>query len=283
MLKKESFHSLTEKMSKNPKVAAGVGAAVVLVAFFALNSIFHFTGGYGAFIDSIIAKNIKARGGVDSWSKVSTLRLSGQMDLGKGLHVPYTLEQKRPGKMCLEFLFNKQTATQCVNGKTGWKVLPFQGRNAPEPMTKKDLAGYVGMTEIDGLLSSSEKMGNDISYEGKTKTDNGHNLLKLELTLPTGAKRWLYIDEETGLETKMELTRLHRGKEELVETSFSDWRNKDGLLIPFRQETKAKSDKKSHFVTIESVQVNPPIDDARFKMPVKRIKKATTATGNKAS
>lgn len=282
MSMKVKLISFLEMRSKNPKVFGAIVAAVVLVAFMGLNSIFHFTGGYGSFIDAVIEQNTAARGGADAWRKVSTIRLSGQMDLGKGLHVPYVIEQKRPGKMCLEFLFNKEMATQCVNGKTGWKVLPFQGRNVPEPMTETELQGFIGMTEIDGLLFNSEKLGNDITYKGKEKID-GRNVLKLELTLPTGAKRWLYIDEETGLETKLEMTRIHRGKEELVETYYTDWRNNSGLLIPFRQETKAKGDKKSHFVTIENVQVNPPITDARFKMPAKTTAKTMPATGKKSS
>ena len=88
-------------------------------------------------VNSLVAQNIAARGGSDTWQAVESLRLAGQMDLGQGMHVPYVMEQKRPGKMCLEFVFDEETAVQCVNGESGWKLLPFRGRNKPEAMTEQ--------------------------------------------------------------------------------------------------------------------------------------------------
>ena len=82
-------------------------------------------------VDALIARNIAARGGADAWRAVSSLRLTGQMDLGQGMHVPYVLEQKRPGKMCLEFVFDGETAVQCADGNSGWKLAPFRGRRRP--------------------------------------------------------------------------------------------------------------------------------------------------------
>jgi hypothetical protein len=272
MSKKDEIISKIKNMSKQDKKNSAIAAVMVLLVFIGLNSIFHFTGGHGSYIDALIERNIEARGGADVWRKVSTLRLSGQMDLGKGLHVPYVIEQKRLGKMCLEFLFNKETATQCVSGNTGWKVLPFQGRNVPEPMTKDELKEIIGMTEIDGLLFDSDKHGYNITLAGKEQID-GRNAIKLEVELPGGALRWVYLDEETALEIKLEMKRIHRGKEQLVETYYTDWRKTDGLLIPRRQETVTKGSSKPNFITVDSVNVNPVIDDSRFNMPVKATAK----------
>lgn len=242
----------------------------VLVTFLILNSIYHFTGGHGKFIDALIERNISARGGATVWRDVSSLRLSGQMDLGKGLHVPYVIEQKRPGKMCLEFIFNKEKATQCINGKTGWKILPFRGRNVAEAMTDSELKEMVDMAGIDGLLFDSDKRGHKITLAGKEQIE-GRNVLKLQVILPEDAMRWVYIDEESALEIKLEMTRILRGEERIVETQYSDWRKIDGLLIPHRQETRTEGNTKSNFVTVDSVRVNPPINDSRFTMPVKKL------------
>ena len=89
-------------------------------------------------VNALVAQNIEARGGEDVWNALDTLRLTGQMDLGQGMHVPYVMEQKRPGKMCLEFVFDEKTAIQCVDGESGWKLLPFRGRNYPEAMTERN-------------------------------------------------------------------------------------------------------------------------------------------------
>ena len=48
------------------------------------------------FVKELVARNIEARGGAEAWGAVASLRLTGQMDLGQGMVVPYMLEQK-PG------------------------------------------------------------------------------------------------------------------------------------------------------------------------------------------
>lgn len=243
-----------------------VVALLVLGMFLALDSVYHFTDRQARAVDALIARNVAARGGADAWRGVSSLRLSGQMDLGQGMHVPYVIEQKRPGKMCLEFVFDEQTAIQCVNGKTGWKLLPFRGQRAPEPMTEAEHNEMADTADIDGLLFDSDKRGHKIELLGNESLD-GRTAIKLQVTLPSGGVRWIYIDEETALEIKLEAMRKISGKERRVETFYRDWQPAEGLLIAHRQDTRTEGDKESHFLTVDSVKVNPPLDDKRFVMP----------------
>ena len=253
-------------MKKNSKILVAIVVVLLIGTLLALDNVYHFTGGHGRAVDALIARNVTARGGADAWRDVSSLRLSGQMDLGQGMHVPYVMEQKRPGKMCLEFVFNDETAIQCVDGKTGWKLLPFRGRKTPEPMTEVELREMADTADIDGLLFDSYKRGHKIKLLGKESLD-GRNTLKLQVTLPHGGVRWLYIDEETALKVKLETTRMLRGKESRVETFYRDWQPVEGLLIAHRQDTRTEGDKESHFLTVDSVNINPSIDDKRFAMP----------------
>lgn len=216
--------------------------------------------------NALVAQNIEARGGEEAWQAVETLRLAGQMDLGQGMHVPYVIEQKRPGKMCLEFVFDEKTAVQCVNGERGWKLLPFRGRNQPEPMTEREHREMAGGADIDGLLFAAAERGNRIKLLGK-EVVAGRPAAKLEVTLPGGTVRWIYIDEQTGLDLKLETTRVVRGKDRRVETFYYDWQETDGLLIPRRQETQTEGDDESHFLTVDSVVTNTPLNDSRFAPP----------------
>lgn len=217
-------------------------------------------------VNAVVAQNIEARGGEDVWKAIDTLRLTGQMDLGQGMHVPYVMEQKRPGKMCLEFVFDEKTAIQCIDGESGWKLLPFRGRNYPEAMTEQEFSAMAGGADIDGLLFNAVERGNKIEFAGKEQVA-GRPATKLEVTLPGGAIRWVYIDDETGLDVKLETTRIVSGAERLVETFYYDWQDTEGLLIPRRQESKTEGDAEFHFVTVDSVRSNPLLDDSRFEMP----------------
>jgi hypothetical protein len=218
------------------------------------------------FINALVARNIDARGGAGAWEKVSSMRVTGEMDLGQEMVVPYVLEQKRPDKMCFQFEFDGEIATQCTHGDGGWKITPFLGRNTAEPMTEAELREMADSAEPYGLLYNYAERGSDVEYVGQEQVD-GRDTHKLKVTLSRGGVRWLYLDAETALEVKMETTRIVTGRERRVATDYSDWREVDGLLIAHRQDTRTEGDEEAHFLTVERVTVNPPLDDDRFRRP----------------
>lgn len=249
-----------------------VATAVFAIAtFLFLDRGGSLTGGHGYSVDALIARNVEARGGADAWRAVSSLRIEGRMDLGQGMHVPYTLEQQRPGRMCLEFEFDDELAVQCVADGAGWKRLPYRGRDDFEAMTADELRDVADAASIDGLLFDSAKRGFDIQKVGRESLD-GRDTIKLEVTMPSGSKRWVYLDAETALEVKVDAVRMLRGKEHLVQTWFHDWEETRGLLIPRRQVTQTEGMPESNFLTVEDVLINPPIADDRFRMPVVAVR-----------
>ena len=217
-------------------------------------------------VKDLVTRNIDARGGAEAWKKVSTMKVTGQMDLGQGMSVPYVLEHKRPDKMCFTFEFDKQTATQCVDGDHGWKIAPFRGRDYAEPMTKEELREMADSTDPYGLLYNYANRGIDIDLVGHIKVGD-RDAIKLKLTMDKGAVRWLYLDAETALELKMETIRTIARRPKRAETVYSDWKKTDGLLIAHRQKTTTEGDPKPHFLTVEGVSVNLSIADLRFAMP----------------
>lgn len=244
--------------SRRRKWVAGTAALLLVVA-----AILYWRSD-ARVVGRLAAKNIEARGGAKAWEEVSALRLTGQMDVGQGMRVPYVLEQKRPDKMRLEFVFQDRTAIQCTDGKSGWKVLPFQGRTTPEPMTEEELREMADTADPYGLLY--DRRGKVVEPLGEVSVE-GREARKLKVTLPRGAVRWVYVDAETGLEIKIEAERTIRGRKRRVATYYDDWKPVQGLLIARRQETRTEGEDKVHVLTVETVRVNPTIDDSRFAMP----------------
>ena len=250
-------------MSKNVKIVA-LSLVVAIVG-----GVLIYNSGpmkNARFVEALVKRNIDARGGAEAWKMVSTMKVTGRMDLGRGMSVPYVLEQKRPDKMCFTFEFDKQTATQCVNGDNGWKIAPFRGRNYAEPMTKEELREMADSTDPYGLLYNYADRDIDIDLVGHVKVGD-RDAIKLKLTMDKGAVRWLYLDAETALELKMETIRTIARRPKHVETVYSDWKKTNGLLIAHRQETTTQGDPKPHFLTVEGVKVNLSIADSRFAMP----------------
>lgn len=215
--------------------------------------------------EQVARRNEAARGG-DAWQDVSTLRLTGRMDVGQGMLVPYVLEQKRPDKMRLEFVFDGQTAIQATTGDRGWKVAPFRGQAAPTPMTEDELREVADFASPGGILVDRKSRGATVRLVGQD-TVRGRPADELRVTFPGGAERTVWVDAQTGLEAKVESTRVVAKRERKVETLFDEWQATDGLLVARKQETRTEGDPQSHVLTVESVTVNPPIDDARFERP----------------
>jgi outer membrane lipoprotein-sorting protein len=197
---------------------------------------------------------------------VSSLRLTGEMDVGQGMLVPYVLEQKRPGKMRLELVFDGETAVQSYDGQAGWKLVPFRGRTQPEPMTEAELREAAGPADLDGLLFDYAAKGSRVELLGR-ETVQGRDAFKLRVELSGGAVRWVYLDAESALEVKVEATKAVGRREQTVETFYFDWQEVEGLLVPYRYETRAEGAPAQHLLTVETVRVNPTLDDSRFAMP----------------
>ena len=169
--------------------------------------------------------------------------------------------------MCTEYEFNKRRVVQCIDGDSGWQFLPYLGRNLPELLKKEDALAIADTASIGGMLLNAHELGFKIEWLGKEDV-NGRPADKLKVEMPGGTIRWIYLDKESGLETKLEFTRMIRGKKKVIESSFSDWKTEAGLLFPSHTNTRLKGASESSFVTIDKIVVNPAIDDERFVMPV---------------
>jgi hypothetical protein len=89
----------------------------------------------------------------------------------------------------------------------------------------------------------------------------------LRVTLPAGAVRTVYLDQETGLELKVESTRHLLDKDLKVDTVYSDWASAGGVLFPRRLTSQTEGDTKSYALEIKTIQVNPTLDASRFEPP----------------
>ena len=80
--------------------------------------------------DQIVIKNVAARGGLQAWRAIHSMKMAGKMDAGSkdNVQLPFVLKMERPRKSRLEINFAGSTAVQVYDGANGWKVRPFLGR-----------------------------------------------------------------------------------------------------------------------------------------------------------
>ncbi len=217
----------------------------------------------------IADKNVAARGGLTSWRAVQTLAYSGKLEAGGKQHaeLPFVLKLKRPRKQRVELEFANTTAVQVYDGAKGWKVRPYLGRNDVEPFSAAELQSASLESDLDGPLIDYAAKGTRIDVEGVDQME-GHDAYRLKLTAKGGAIRHVWIDVRSFLDLKIEgVPRRLDGHMHPVAIYFRDYRSVNGLMVPFVLETVVQGATHPHKMTIESVQVNPQLDDGLFTAP----------------
>jgi len=254
----------------------------------------------------IVDKNVAARGGLAAWRAVQTLSLQGKLGAGGNqralLHVPmpnskefvntlprrpaeevqlpFLMELKRPRKMRLELKFNGQTAVQVYDGTNGWKLRPYLNRHDVEPFSEEELKIASNQEELDGPLVDYAAKGSHVELDGTEKVE-GRNTYKIKVTAKTGHTFHVWIDAATFLEAKIEgQPRRLDGTNHPVEVYYRDFRNVNGLQIPFVLETRVlpvatnglgvrDTPVPPEKIAIDKVVVNPKVDEKLFsKMEV---------------
>ena len=232
--------------------------------------------------EQIVERNVTARGGLAAWKAVQTMSWKGKMGAGgttymtvsaKGrlqqkereeMQLPYRLEFKRPLKSRLELDFNGQTAVQLYDGVKGWKWRPYLGRDEWQPYSADELRQAAAEPGIDGYLIDHAGKGAKVELAGTDKVE-GHATYKLKVTRKDGQVRQVWVDGQSFLELKVDgAPRRLDGKLHGVAVYLRDYKQDQGLMVPHLQETVVQGVPKNEKVTIESVTLNPPLDDARF-------------------
>lgn len=217
-------------------------------------------------VDELIAKNIKARGGMEKLKSINSIRVRGKMVMAQGFEAPFTMMQKRPRMTRTEFTFQGMTGMQVYDGKNAWMVMPFMGKKDPEAMPTEQAQMLDEQADMDGPLVDYKEKGNKVELAGKEQVE-GADAYKLKVTLKNGQTRTYYLDAETGLEVKTEAKRTMRGSEVDGETFLSDYKEVNGMMMPFTMESGAKGQSMRQKMLIDSVETNANLPDSLFNMP----------------
>lgn len=217
-------------------------------------------------VESLIAKNLEAKGGRETLESVESARLTGTMNMG-GMEAPFVFEWKAPDKVRIEFTIQGMTGIQAYDGETGWAVMPFMGKTDPEKMSAEDTAQIKSDSDFRGPLFDPEEKGYEVEYLGEEDVE-GTPTYKLKVTKEGGDVSTLYLDKEYYLEIKQDDTRTMRGQQMESQTAIGDYKEVEGLMIAHSHDiTSSMMPGQSQTMLFEKVELNPEIADDRFEMP----------------
>lgn len=215
-------------------------------------------------VEDIIKKNIEARGGYDKIKAVKTVKMTGKQMM-QGIEVPFTIVQKRPNNIRLEATVQGQTLVQAYDGENPWWINPFMGSTDPQKMPEDQAKSILEQSDIDGHLVDYKDKGHTVELIGKEDME-GTEVYKIKVVLKNGEIRYDLIDTEYFLELKTIAKLERQGTELEAETTISDYKEVDGMMIGHSIETKVGGNTVSQIV-IETIETNVDVDDSIFKMP----------------
>jgi len=214
-------------------------------------------------VDDLVARNIKARGGMGRLAAINTLRATYSTE-EDGKPVRLVELQKRPNKLRRNISIEKNTVIFAYDGVTAWQFFSSQKKN-PSPSPSDLALELKEEADIDGPLVNYKEKGSTIELAGTEKL-NGRDVYNLKITLKEGQVRNIYLDARTFLEVKETGSFKEGGKKVDFVTLFRNYRPVQGVLFPFVTEQKL-GDEETQNAYLKKIQINLPIADSVFTMP----------------
>jgi hypothetical protein len=216
-------------------------------------------------LDEIVARHVAARGGREALTAVKTLRMIGRAFAGSR-EALVRREIARPGRIRTEFVFQGTTGVYVWDGSSGWQISPLDGDFEPEPMSAEEAAVSAEQADFEGPLVDWKAKGHQIALVGDAALPGG-KAYELALTLKSGVVRQLFVDATSGLIVKTASTRKLHGHDTEFDVAYGDYRETGGVRFARSIEIGVK-DRPQHLrIVVDSVELNPTLDDSRFVAP----------------
>lgn len=193
----------------------------------------------------LLAKVQQALGGADKLAAVKDLQYQANVEVqtpGAVMKVKQTNSYLAPSSMRqdIELPFGKQSVYS--DGSAGW-MAGFQGMQALPPAVVKQVRGE--MFRAIPLLAVSDRDPNrTVNYVGEGT---------LDISSKDGDTVRLEVDAKTGLPAKTSYQ--GEGGQGTVSQVFADWRDVDGMKLPF-EWTTMQGDRKFATVKIDNYKIN---------------------------
>lgn len=217
-------------------------------------------------LDEIVARHLSARGGQEALAAVRTLRMSGHAFAGPGREAILRREIARPGRIRTEFVFQGTTGVYVWDGSRGSRVSPLDGNFDPEPLSEDAAALSAEQADLEGPLVDWRQKGHRVELVGSASLPGGA-AHELKVTLKSGVARRVFVDAQTGLIVKTSSTRQTNGHELEFETVYGDYRETAGVRFARSIEIGIRDRPQRLRIEVERVEVNPTLDDSRFRLP----------------
>jgi len=209
-------------------------------------------------VNTIIDKYLNAVGGKTSFDKFKTRITKGETTTSNGMKEQVQIQQTAPDKYVIQTSSEQGISLEGYNGTQGWVKFPYYSGVLDEDdvMDVKKSGQFYKEINITGYtkmkVSGMQKIVEHKAYELRGM-DNLGNFVKV------------YFDTESGLLLKEIYYKPNPFGSIPVEISYDDYRDVDGVKLPYTIITHTTSSLETLKVT--EIKNNVSIDDENYNMP----------------
>ena len=203
--------------------------------------------------------------GQDNVNLIETVMATGT-NIQFGQETSFRQIQKRPDRAYMEVLLaDGQIIKQGYNGISGWMLASWMNAAEPVELLGPDLKTVKDMGNIEGDLWNWQEKGHKLTLTG-TQELAGKQVYRLKLAKADGDIDEMYIDTQSFILSKMLRKTSINGSEVELEIYYDDYRNIDGVLLPFKIEQRFNN-QTGMVINIKEIKFNMEVDDKIFDKP----------------
>lgn len=214
--------------------------------------------------DEIVSRNLDAKGGLDKWRAVTSLKMTGTMTI-QGKELPLTIYSKRPNLMRHEMALADFRVVQAFDGTRAWTINPMTG-GKPQELPADATEIIRNTAEFDGSLVDYKTKGHSLEFVG-SETIEDVSVYHLRLTTKHGNVQHYYLDAKTALEVRLtQEVDPGTGRKQTLSTEMRNFQPVSGVMIPHEVRQLVDGTVIGQ-MTIREVEINTITDDSIFRMP----------------
>ena len=212
--------------------------------------------------EQILDRYVEAIGGLAALEKINNRVSKGTMAIAAaGIQLSVTIYQARPAKAYS--VVESAVTGKIESGTDGVVAWQMSATSGPQLMEGKEKAFQLHMNVFYRLVYW-RKAFKQVETAGMEDVA-GKPCYKIVANPPDLAPQALYFDKESGLLVRFSLTTESQAGTIPVETTLSDYRSVDGILLAHKTVIKAIGPER--VATIEKYEQNVSLPADRFALP----------------
>lgn len=214
-------------------------------------------------VEEVIDKHVAAMGG-DKYSGIKGIKMEATAQI-MGMDLPSTTTIMQGRGMRSETTVQGSAIVQAIDGDKGWMINPMTGQTGATALPEDQVKMSVGQLDLTGLYNYKAK-GHKAELMGEEKME-GAPVYVVKVDMANGATATHYISKDTYYILKSVINTEVQGQAVEVKTNFSNFKQVDGVTFPFTTEMESPAMPGVMTMMVNSVQVNPTVDESIFAMP----------------